>query len=126
MGFSETLNKLLDQGLAVSRDLAEKAGEKAQDWGTKGLEASRDFAAKAGAKIQELGEKGALMLEMKQLEGQVKKMISLLGAEVYRLYEQEKPISADTPEIEKVLMQINTLKETLENRETELKTKYSK
>ena len=126
MGFSETLNKLMDQGLQVSKELAVKAGEKAQDWGTKGLEASREFASKAGAKLQELGEKGALLLEIKQLEGQLKKLISLLGAEVYRLHADGKSISADTPEIEKILGQINTLKETLEKKENDLKTKYPK
>ena len=126
MGFSETLNKLLDQGLVVSRELAAKAGEKAQDWGTKGLEASREFASKAGAKLQELGEKGAMMLEMKQLEGQVKKLIGLLGAEVYRLHAEEKPFSSDVPEIEKILGQINILKEELEKKEAELAARYPK
>jgi hypothetical protein len=121
MGFSETIKELLDQGLAVSKDLAAKAGEKAQDWGARGLEASKDFASKAGAKLQELGEKGVLMLEIKQLEGKTKKLISLLGAEIYSFYEQEKPFSAEEPLIENILGQITTLKEILEKKEIELK-----
>ncbi|MCL1812448.1 MAG: hypothetical protein FWG29_02870 [Treponema sp.] len=121
MGFSETLKELLDQGMVVSKELGTKASEKAQDWGTKGLEASKEFASKAGAKLQELGEKGALMLEIKQLEGKTKKLISLLGAEVYSLFEQEKPFSAEEPEIGTILGQITSLKETLEKKETELK-----
>ena len=121
MGFSETMKELLDQGLAVSKELAAKAGEKAQDWGTKGLAASKDLASKAGTKLQELGEKGALMLEIKQLEGQTKKIISLLGAEIYSFFEQEKPFSAEDPEIGKILDQITSLKETLEKKETALK-----
>jgi hypothetical protein len=120
MGFSETLKELLDQGLAVSRDLAVKAGGKAQDLGSKGLEASMDLASKAGAKLQELGEKGVLMLEIKQLEGQAKKLIGLLGAEHYRLFEQGG-FSADDPEIIKILGQITSVKEILEKKETELK-----
>jgi len=123
MGFSETLKELLDQGLAVSKDLAAKAGEKAQDWGTKGLEASRDIASKAGAKLQELGEKGVLMLEIKQLEGQTRKLIGLLGAEVYSRYEQKQPISAEDSEIEKILGQIASLKETMEKKDAELKAR---
>ena len=126
MGFSETLKVLLDQGMSVSKELAAKAGEKAQDWGSKGLRASKDFAAKAGAKLQELGEKGALILEIKQLEGKTKKLIGLLGVAVYNLYEQKKPIGAVEPEIEQILNQITSLKETMENKETELKTKYPK
>ena len=121
MGFSETMKELLDQGLVVSKELASKAGEKAQDWGSKGLEASKEFASKAGAKLQELGEKGALMLEIKQLEGKAKKLISLLGAEVYSLFEQGQPFSAEVSEIEKILEQITQLKETLEKKETDLK-----
>ena len=126
MGFNDTLKKLLDQGLAVSKDMAAKAGEKAQDWGVKGLEASRGFASKAGAKLQELGEKGALILEIKNLEGQARKLIGLLGAEVYSLFEQGKPFSAEESGIEKILGQITAVKETLEKKETELKTKFPK
>ena len=126
MGFNETLKKLLDQGLVVSRDLAAKAGEKAQDWGTRGLEASRGFASKAGAKLQELGEKSAIILEIKNLESQTKKLISLLGAEVYRLYEQKQPFSAEESEIEKILGQVDIVKETMEKKETELKTRFPK
>ena len=121
MGFSETLKQLVDQGLVVSKDLAAKAGEKAQDWGTKGLEASKELASKAGAKLQELGEKGALMLEIKSLEGKTKKLVSLLGAQVYGLYEQEKPFTAKTAAVKQILEQINTLKETLEKKEADLK-----
>jgi hypothetical protein len=121
MGFSETLKELFDQGVEVSKDLASKAGEKAQDWGAKGLEASRGFAAKAGAKLQELGEKGSLMLDIKQLESQTRKLIALLGAEVYRLYEQDKTLNAEDGEIVKILEQLDTLKENLEKKETELK-----
>ena len=121
MGFSDTLKELLDQGLTVSKDIASKAGEKAVDWGAKGLEASREFAAKAGAKLQELGEKGVLMLEIKQLESQTRKLIGLLGAQAYSLYAEEKSFSAENPEIEKILGQITSVKEALEKKETELK-----
>ena len=124
MGFSETLKELLDQGLAVSKDTAAKAGEKAQDWGTKGLKASKELAVKAGAKIQEMGEKGVLKLELKQLEGKAKKLITLLGAEAYSLYEQGNPFSAEVSEIEVILGQINSIKETMEAKEEELKTRF--
>ena len=120
MGFSDTIKELMDQGMVVSKDLAVKAGGKAQDLGSKGMEASKDLASKAGAKIQELGEKGVLMLETKQLEGQVKKLITLLGAEHYRLFE-EGNFSADAPEIQKILGQITSIKETMEKKESELK-----
>jgi hypothetical protein len=121
MSFSDTLKELLDQGLAVSREMAAKAGEKAQDWGGKGLEASKEFAAKAGAKVQELGEKGVLMLEIKQLEGQAKKLLGLLGVEVYSLFEKGATIASDEPEIQRILGEIASVKEAIDKRETEFK-----
>ena len=120
MGFSDTLKELLDQGLMVSKDLAATAGEKAQDLGTKSLKASSEFASKAGAKLQELGDKGVLKMDIKQMEIQTKKLIGLLGAEVYRLSEQGNPVSTDEPAIKSVLDQINAIKGTLEEKETEL------
>ena len=83
MTFSERMRELLEQGAVVSKEFAAKAGEKAQDWGSRGLSASREFAAKAGAKAQELGEIGVLKLEIKQFEAQAQKLIARLGAEAY-------------------------------------------
>jgi hypothetical protein len=124
MGFSDTLKELLDQGLQVSKELALKAGEKAQVWGEKGLEASKDFAAKAGAKVQELGEKGVLLLEIKQLENQTKKLIAGLGAEVYKARESGVvSLNLAEGEIETMLGQISEIKEAIEKREAELKTR---
>ncbi|MDR0586063.1 MAG: hypothetical protein LBG26_02370 [Treponema sp.] len=124
MGFSDTLKELLDQGLQVSREMAAKAGEKAQEWGGKGIEASKDFAAKAGAKVQELGEKGVLALEIKQLEGQAKKLLGRLGVEVYRVFEKgASAINFDDPEIGAMLKEIGLVKEAIEQRERELKNK---
>jgi hypothetical protein len=124
MGFSDTLKDILDQGLAVSRDLASKAGAKAQVWGGKGFEASKDFASKAGAKIQEMGEKGVLMLEIKQLESQAKKLISRLGAEVYSAHVKGVPINAEDPYLKTSLEEIAAVKEIIEKKEAELKTNY--
>ena len=166
MGFSDTLKELLDQGLSTSKELAAKTGEKAVDLGSKGLEASKEFAAKAGekaadlgskgleaskgvavkagTKLQELGQKGSLMLEIKQLEGRTKKLIALLGVEVYEFMEQsagaggaessgdaEAPAEGESatdgnpwgfpPEIRTIYDQLISIKETIERKETELK-----
>jgi hypothetical protein len=124
MGFSDTLKELLDQGLQVSREMAAKAGEKAQEWGGKGLEASKDFAAKAGAKVQEIGEKGVLLIELKQLEGQAKKLLGRFGAEVYRAFENgASAVDSGDPEISAMLAEIRLIKETIERKERESKTK---
>ncbi|MDR2313877.1 MAG: hypothetical protein LBE02_05020 [Spirochaetaceae bacterium] len=124
MGFSDTLKELLDQGLQVSREIAARAGGKAQDWGSRGLEATKDFAVKAGAKVQELGERGVLMLEIKQLEGQTKKLLGRFGVELYKIFENGvSTVSVDEPEIKAMFSEIGALKEALEKREQELASK---
>ncbi|MDR1388961.1 MAG: hypothetical protein LBJ31_03185 [Treponema sp.] len=128
MAFKDTVKELLDQGLQVSREMASRAGEKAQELGSRGLEASREFAIKAGAKVQELGEKGVLALEIKQLEGQVKKLFGRLGVEVYTSFEKRSPgeggsLSPDEPEIKAILEAIAALRESIEKREAELAKK---
>jgi hypothetical protein len=126
MGFSDTLKELLDQGLQVSKELAAKAGEKAQEWGGKGLEASKEFASKAGAKVQELGEKGVLAIEIKHLEGQLKKLMARLGVEVYRAFEKgETALSSEDPQIREMLDEVASVKAAIETREMELKRKQA-
>lgn len=118
MGFSDTVKELLDQGLQVSKEMAARAGEKAQVWGEKGLQASKEFAARAGAKVQEMGEKGVLLLEIKQLEGQAKKLMALLGAEAYKTFEGgASSIDFGDPEFKTILVQINQVKDAIEQRE---------
>ncbi|MDR2072712.1 MAG: hypothetical protein LBP60_04680, partial [Spirochaetaceae bacterium] len=98
--------------------------EKAQDWGSRGLEATKDFAVKAGAKVQELGERGVLMLEIKQLEGQTKKLLGRFGVELYNIFESGAPaVSVEDPEIKAMFTEIGSLKEALEKREQELAAK---
>jgi len=123
MTFSERMKDLLTQGAAVSKDLASKAGEKAQDWGEKGYKASKDLLNKAGTKAQELGNRGVLMVEIKQLEGQAEKLLSRLGTEAYRLFAEEKmeTLPGDTPSIKTLLADISQVKDTIEAKERELR-----
>jgi hypothetical protein len=123
MEFSERMKKLMDQGLAVSRDLAAKAGEKAQDLGEKGYAASKKLAAKAGAKAQEFGERGVLALEIKQLENQAQKLIGRLGTEAYKAFvEREvKTLSSDTAAVKAILAELDQVRQSIEEKEAELK-----
>jgi len=103
MTFSERMRELLEQGFA----------------------ASKDFAIKAGAKAQDLGERGILMLEVKQLESQAQKLIGRLGTEAYRSFvdDNKTEISRDTPEISGILSEIARVRETIENKEAELRAR---
>ena len=103
MVFSDRMRQLLDQGVV----------------------ASKEFAAKAGAKAQDLGERGILMVEIKQLEGKAKKLLGQLGTEVYRLFAEcnQDSIERDTPEIQATMTELSSLRETLEQKETELRNR---
>jgi predicted Fe-Mo cluster-binding NifX family protein len=119
------MKKLMDQGLAVSRDFSVKAGGKAQDLGEKGYAASKKLAARAGAKAQELGERGVLTLEIKQLEGQAQKLISRLGNEAYKAFVERKvkTLSADMATIKTILTELDQIRQSIEEKEAELKKK---
>jgi hypothetical protein len=116
---------ILEQGAIVSKDLAAKAGEKAQDWGEKGYQASKELLNKAGAKAQDLGERGILMLDIRQLEGRAQKLISRLGSEAYALFADKgaSQVSADDPVISAILSELAGIKESIEKREAELKNR---
>ena len=101
MTFSERMKELLDQGLT----------------------ASKEFASKAGAKAQDLGERGILMVEIKQLESQAGKLFSRLGNEAYRTFVErnEDVLNRSAPEIDAILWEIGSVKESIEKKEAELK-----
>jgi hypothetical protein len=123
MTFSERMKSLLDQSFQVSKELAAKAGVKAQDLGEKSIE----LMNKAGAKAQDLGERGVLMLEIKQLEGQAQKLIARLGSEVYKIFVEqgEQSVAPDTPAVKAILDEIASARESIETREAELAARKS-
>ena len=125
MTFGERMKELLGQGVAVTKDIASKAGEQAQIWGEKGYQASKDFLKQAGAKAQNLGEQGVLALEIKKLEGRAQKLMGRLGAEVYsRLAEAgADSVAGDDPDIAALLAEIAAVRENIEQREADLQTR---
>jgi hypothetical protein len=125
MNFTERMKEILDQGAAVSKDLAQKAGEKAQDWGERGYQASKDFVNKAGAKAQDLGERGVSLMEIKQLENRAQKLIARLGAEAYTLFADQgaSTVSASDPVVKSILNELASVRESIEKREADLRTK---
>jgi capsule polysaccharide export protein KpsE/RkpR len=97
------MKELLDQGVAVSKE----------------------FAIKAGAKAQDLGERGVLMLEIKQLENQAQKLLSRLGNEVYRAFiDRDQPgIDRDAPEIKAILAEIASIRDAIERKDADIKSR---
>ena len=105
MTFSERMKDLLDQGMA----------------------ATKEFAVKAGAKAQDLGERGILMLDIKQLEGKAQKLLGRLGNEAYKAFAErdQKSIKRSTPEIEAILAEIADVRDAIDQKEAELKSRRS-
>jgi len=101
MTFSERMKDLLEQGWAVTKEAAVKAGAKAQD----------------------LGERGLLMWDIKQLENHAQKQLARLGTEVYLSFTEkgETSITADSAEIKTILDEISKIKDSIERKEAELK-----
>ncbi len=99
MTFADRMKDLIDKGVAASRDLAKKAGEKAK----------------------ELGAKGVLKLEIAQLEADAGKLVAKLGAEVYTGLVERKAasVSRDDPTVSELLKKIEGLRESIERKEKE-------
>jgi hypothetical protein len=92
-----------------------------------GVAASKELALKAGAKAQELGEIGILMLDIKQLENQAQKLMGRLGNETYKAFAEknQKTLKKDAPEVDAILADIARVRESIEQKETELRNKRS-
>lgn len=103
MTFSERMKEMLEQGVAVSKE----------------------FAVKAGAKAQDLGERGVLMLEIKQLESQAQKLLSRLGNEAYRAFTErdQSGIDREAPEIKPILAEITSVRDAIEKKDADLKSR---
>ena len=103
MSFSERMTEMLDQGIAASKEFAVKTGEKAKD----------------------LGERGLLMIEIKQLEGRARELVNRLGKESYYAFfeRKEESVRRDKPEIAAILSDLEKVRDTIEQKETELKNK---
>ena len=106
MTFIERMRELVDQGVAVSKD----------------------FAIKAGAKAQDYGERGVMMIEVRQLESQAQKLIGRLGAEAYNAFVErgEESLSKSSTPIEAILNEIATARESIEKKEEDLKQRKGK
>jgi len=100
MTFVERMRELLDQGVAASKDLA----------------------AKAGAKAQDLGERGVLLVEIRQLESQAQKLIGRLGTEAYQAFTErgEQTLSTENNVVKSLLSEIAAVRESIETKEADL------
>jgi hypothetical protein len=97
--------------------------ERMRDMLEQGWTASKELAAKAGAKAQDLSERGMLMWDIKQLENQAQKLLTRLGNETYIAFTEhdQTSIDRDASEFKSILQEISVIKDAIEKKELELK-----
>ncbi len=97
MGFRDRMQETISQGLKTSRELFDKAKDKAKD----------------------LGEKGVLKIEISQLENQAEKTLAKLGTSVYEalVEENHNTVSRSTPEVKELLAEIGNIRDRIEEKE---------
>jgi hypothetical protein len=90
-----------------------------------GWAVSKDFAVKAGAKAQDLGERGILMLEIKQLEGQAQKLLTRLGNEAYSAFtdRNQTALERDNVQVIAILDELAIIKDAIEKKELDLQNR---
>lgn len=98
--------------------------EKTKSIFNKGVSASKDLAHKAGEKAEELGSMGALKIENAQLKSQADKLIAKLGNEVYAnlVDMNHATVSRDTLSIKGILDEIKGLRSRIELKEKEYRS----
>ena len=103
MTFSERMKEMLEQG-----------------WN-----ASKELAAKAGAKAQDLSERGILMWDIKQLESQAQKLLTKLGNIAYIEFSERDEVSLDREnvEVKTILEEIAVVRDAIEKKEADLKNR---
>lgn len=100
MDFLDQMRKTFNQGLNVSRDLLEKAADKAK----------------------ELGDIGVLKFEIMQLENQAEKLLGQLGSFVYEQFavQGHKSITEKNSELHEIIEQIEEKRKLIEAKKVKI------
>jgi peptidoglycan hydrolase CwlO-like protein len=86
----------------------------------KGLDTSRDLFQKARERAKDLGEKGVIRFEIMQLQQQVEKLMGQLGSTVYKKFEIDKENSIQYDNVKTILLEIEDVRKKIEEREKKL------
>jgi len=101
MSFKERMEKIINQGLSVSKEVLDKAKTKSKD----------------------LADKGVLKYEIIQLEKSEGKKFLELGGKVYELLvrDNKNTVSKSTAEIKELLLELKSLEDRIDKKEAEIK-----
>ena len=99
MDFWQQMRGALDRGVDTSRDLFNKAKDRAQD----------------------LSRSGILRFEKMQLEDQLQKELARLGHSVYDLLnEGNEPVTLESGDVRRIYEEISRLRESIQTKEREI------
>lgn len=96
--------------------------QKIQTTLNQGLESSRDLFNKAKEKARDLGDKGILKFEITQLQNQAEKLMGKLGSKTYEVLvtEDHSTVSKKTPDIRELIQEIDDVRKRIEEKEKQL------
>jgi len=88
----------------------------------KGIASSRDLLGKAGDKAKDLGERGVVRFEIMQLESQIEKLTAKLGTRVFEVLSKEgqNTVSKGTAGVKELITEMEELAKRLSEKEAEL------
>jgi len=97
--------------------------ERMKDILNKGIETSKDVLEKAKNKAQELGEKGVLKYEIAQLEKSAEKNIIQLGTIVFDLLikQEKKSITKTSTGVKDILVELDKIEKHIDEKEEAVK-----
>jgi hypothetical protein len=89
----------------------------------KGVESSKEVLEKATDKAKDLGEVGVLKFEIKQLENQGSKALARLGNAVHQVLVKEghATVSKKSTGVKEILQEIDNIEERIQEKEEALK-----
>jgi hypothetical protein len=99
MGFRERMEQLIGQGLQASREVLDRAKDKAQ----------------------ELGEIGLLRYEIAQLEKQAQKLFGRLGMEAFDLLSAKGQASVSREAVKELVAELEEVRKKIQQKEGDLR-----
>lgn len=106
MALSDNIKQFVEQGMAASKDILGKVGDKAQQW----------------------GELGVIKMEIMQLRSQAQKLTARLGAEVYEVLVEkgQQSVSKESPALRETIARLQELESAIESKEESFRQKGGK
>ncbi len=100
-----------------------KFSDRMQEVINKGVAGTKELLGKAGEKAKELGQKGAIKLDIFSLQAHAEKLIAKMGHEAYVAFtdKDQASVSRDAEPFAGLLKELDDLKARIEKKEADFK-----